>query len=289
MIEFKEYLTQKGYNKQYVERTNNTIKAFQDWSSTNKIDYKTADYNALMLYVEYHRAQGNKTNTLKQKIKAIQNYYTFIQRADNPATQIKLKGQLNKIPHQLLEESELLEIYSIQHSKGLVGKRDKVVLSLIIFQGVIANDLEAIEIKDVDLMEGKIYVPSTRTTNARTLDLKPQQLLLFQDYISKVRREILKEARTESNRFIVTMGVSTTNEERLQNLVNTIRNRIKLEFPKLKSLKQIRQSVITNWLNQYGLRQTQYMAGHRFVSSTERYNVEKEEGLKLDLEKHFPL
>lgn len=289
MKEFKEYLTQKGYNKQYVERTNNTIKAFQEWSNTNKIDHKSANYNELMLYVEYHRQKGNKTNTLKQKVKAVSNYYAFILRADNPATQIKLKGQLHKIPHQLLEEHELMEIYKLQHTKGLIGKRDKVVVSLIIFQGLIANDLEAIELKDVDLLEGKIYVPSTRTTNARTLDLKPQQLLLFQDYMSKIRREILKEANTQSNKFIVTTGVSKTNEERLQNLVNIIRNRIKLEFPKLKSLKQIRQSVITNWLNQYGLRQTQYMAGHRFVSSTERYNVEKEEGLKLELAKHFPI
>lgn len=289
MIEFKKYLTAKGYANQYVKRSENIILQFQDWSNINKIDYKTADYNALMRYVEHHQRQGNKTSTLKQKIKVIGNYYEFIQRADNPATQIKLKGHLHKIPHHMLEESELLEIYKIQHSKGLIGKRDKVVLSLMIFQGVIANDLKAIELKDVDLLEGKIYIPSTRTTNSRTLDLKPQQLLLFQDYIAKVRRDILKEARAESDKFIVTMGFSTTNEERLQNLVNTIRNRIKLEFPKLKSTKQIRQSVITNWLNQYGLRQAQYMAGHRYVSSTERYNVEKEEGLKLELEKHFPI
>lgn len=289
MKEFKKYLTEKGYAYQYVKRSENIILQFQDWSNTNNIDYNTANYNALMLYVEYHREQGNKTNTLKQKIKVIQNYYNFIQRADNPATQIKLKGHLHKIPHQLLEEHDLLEIYKLQHTKGLIGKRDKVVVSLIVYQGLIANDLEAIELKDVDLLEAKIYIPTTRTTNARTLELKPQQLLLFQDYITKVRREILKEAKNESNKFIVTMGVSTTNEERLQNLVNIIRNRIKLEFPKLKSLKQVRQSVITNWINQYGLRQAQYMAGHRYVSSTERYNIEKEEGLKIELEKHFPI
>lgn len=289
MKEFKTFLTEKGYNKQYVERTNNTIKAFQEWSNKSKIDYNKADYNALMKFVECYKNQGNKVNTLKQKIKAIENYYEFIQRADNPALQIKLKGQLRQIPHQLLDENELLEIFKLQHSKGLVGKRDKVVLSLIVFQGVIANDLKAIELKDVDLLEGKIYIPSTRTTNSRTLDLKPQQLLLFQDYIANIRRELLKEAKAESNKFVVTMGISTTQEERLQNLVNNIRKRIKLEFPKLKSTKQIRQSVITNWLNQYGLRQAQYMAGHKYVSSTERYNVEKEEGLKLELEKYFPI
>ncbi len=32
-------------------------------------------------------------------------------------------------------------------------------------------------------------------------------------------------------------------------------------------------SVITNWLGKHGLRQVQYMAGHRFISSIERYQV----------------
>ncbi len=289
MIEFKEYLTKRGYQNKYVVRINAIILQFEKWCNASKVNHKTANYNELMLYVESLQQAGNKTNTISQKVKSIENYYNFIERAENPATQIKLRGQLHKIPHHLLEESELLEIYKIQHTKGLTGKRDKVVLSLMVFQALIANDLEVIELKDVDLFEAKIYIPSTRTTNSRTLDLKPQQLLLFQNYIAKIRREILKEAKTESDKFIVTMGVSTTSEERLQNLVNTIRSRIKLEFPKLKSTKQIRQSVITNWLNIHGLRQTQYMAGHRYVSSTERYNIEKDEALKMELEKHFSI
>ncbi len=289
MIEFKDYLTKRGYQNNYVERTNSTVKLFKEWSITNKLDYKTIDYNGLMLYVEEQKQNGNKTNTISQKVKAIQNYYNFIERAENPATQIKLRGQLHKIPNHILDESELMEIYALQHTKGLVGKRDKVLFSLIVFQGVIGKELEIIELKDVDLMEAKIYIPSTRTTNSRTLDLKPQQLLLFQDYITNIRRDILKTYKRESDKLLITMGVSLNNKERLQNVINTIRDRIKPYYPKFKTMKQLRQSVITNWLNQHGLRQTQYMAGHRYVSSTERYNVEKDEALKMELEKHFPL
>ena len=39
----------------------------------------------------------------------------------------------------------------------------------------------------------------------------------------------------------------------------------------MKHGTQLRQSVITEWLKEKGLRQVQYMAGHRYVSNTERY------------------
>ena len=289
MIEFKDYLTKRGYQNKYVVRINAIIVQFEKWCNASKINHKTANYNELMLYVESLQQNGNKANTISQKVKSIQNYYNFIERAENPAIQIKLRGQLHKIPNHILDESELMEIYALQHTKGLVGKRDKVLFSLIVFQGVIGKELEIIELKDVDLMEAKIYIPSTRTTNSRTLDLKPQQLLLFQDYITNIRRDILKTYNRESDKLLITMGVSVNNKERLQNVINEIRNRIKPYYPKFKTMKQLRQSVITNWLNQHGLRQTQYMAGHRYVSSTERYNVEKDEALKMEIEKHFPI
>jgi len=59
--------------------------------------------------------------------------------------------------------------------------------------------------------------------------------------------------------------------------------------PGLKSLHQIRASVIAGWLNHYNLRQVQYMAGHRYVSSTERYRSDNLEDLQKELEKYHPL
>lgn len=38
-------------------------------------------------------------------------------------------------------------------------------------------------------------------------------------------------------------------------------------------------SVITNWLQYYNLREVQYMAGHKYVSSTERYRTDNLEDL----------
>jgi len=59
--------------------------------------------------------------------------------------------------------------------------------------------------------------------------------------------------------------------------------------PKVKHATQLRQSVITEWLKEKGLRQVQYMAGHRYVSSTERYLTTNLEDLRDALNKHHPL
>jgi len=58
--------------------------------------------------------------------------------------------------------------------------------------------------------------------------------------------------------------------------------------PKFINFKQVRTSVITHWLKIHNLRQVQYMAGHRFVSSTERYLVNQTEDLQADIDLFHP-
>jgi len=59
--------------------------------------------------------------------------------------------------------------------------------------------------------------------------------------------------------------------------------------PKISSGKIIRSTVVAEWLKNYDIRIVQYMAGHRWVSSTERYNVANLEELKESLRKYHPL
>ncbi|MDD4673691.1 MAG: hypothetical protein PHI03_12220 [Bacteroidales bacterium] len=54
-------------------------------------------------------------------------------------------------------------------------------------------------------------------------------------------------------------------------------------------MAQIRVSVITSWLQHYNLREVQYMAGHKYVSSTERYRTDNLKDLQKELEKYHPL
>lgn len=286
MEKFNNYQLEKGFSEATIRTHKNTVLLFKKWCKSEGKTIEKLSYNDLLEYVQYCQMHDNITKTIRLKMRSLSHYFEFLELENNPATLIKLQGQTRQIPHNLFDQEELKEIYELQHSKGLVGKRNKVLLSLVIFQGVASMELEKIELKDVDLMEGKIYIPSTRTSNSRTLELKPFQLLLLQDYMVNIRKEILNLYQRESDKLLVSMSFTT--KERLSNITSVIVKTIKSHYPKLKNIQQLRQSVITSWVQQHGLRQAQYMSGHKYVSSTERYSIDKMEGLKAEIEQHFP-
>ena len=284
-MEFRTHLTKKGYAQKTCNRHNSIAKSFIEWCKSEELELEQVDYTAMMNYIYYEKDQGNTTGTIKQKLNAIGHYYIYLNIGINPTRLVQLRSDTKQTPHNLLNSEELDKIYGLCPTHGLVKRRDKVLLSLVIYQGVSSSELPLIEVKDVSLIEGKIYIPAIRTTNGRTLELKPFQLLLMQDYLLKVRPEILKESKKSSERLLVSTGQGT----KLHNVVSILLRSIRPYYPKFKSFQQIRQSVITIWVKEHGVRKAQYMAGHRYVSSTERYNEDARESLKQTLKMLHPL
>jgi integrase/recombinase XerD len=119
------------------------------------------------------------------------------------------------------------------------------------------------------------------------------------EYLSLIRPRIL------TGKFLNTSGrnpkrnkrVKTTNQVILSlkgspNLKNTLHHLfidLKKRNQKIKSGRQLRQSLIAYWLTKHNLRKVQYMAGHRFVSSTEWYKGSNMEELKREINAYHPL
>ncbi len=161
-------------------------------------------------------------------------------------------------------------------------KRNKIILGLIIYQGLTTEELHQLESEHLKLKHGKIKVPGSRKRNSRTLDLKPFQILELNEYVNEIRPTINHQ---NYNQLFVSMEGNTN----LKNSLHHLFRAIKRTHPNIGNGKQIRGSVITNWLKSYNLRQVQYMAGHKYVSSTERYQVNNLEELKKNVEKYHPL
>ncbi|MBK7883878.1 MAG: integrase [Chitinophagaceae bacterium] len=56
----------------------------------------------------------------------------------------------------------------------------------------------------------------------------------------------------------------------------------------IKNAQHIRASVILHWLKQHNKRQVQYMAGHRYIDSTEKYALQQMDTLTDALTKYHP-
>lgn len=285
MEKFKIYQREKGFSESVIRANAGRVQCFTRWSET---DLKQIDYNELIRYVAYCQSRGYTTATIQLRLNALRHYCHFLEiNQDALFSSIKIKSAPRQLPRNLLEKQELQQIYELQHTKGLIGKRDKVLLGLVVFQAVGSTELEKIELIDLELENGTVYIPSTRKGNSRKLELKPQQLFMMQDYLLNTRSAMLKEFNRSSDKLLVSYG--KTERESMQNVIARILQQLKRKNPKIKSLQQIRQSVVTIWVKEHGLRQAQYMSGHRYVSSTERYDVAKLEGLKEEINRCFPL
>ena len=82
--------------------------------------------------------------------------------------------------------------------------------------------------------------------------------------------------------------ISTGTGNQLQNAIQKLIEELKKQNAKLENLHQLRASVITNWLKHYNKRKVQYMAGHKYVSSTESYEANNIETLQEDLQRFYP-
>jgi site-specific recombinase XerD len=293
---FEEYLILKGFSKQTQQSVKKTVLRFASWSENENIELQNISYNDVVAYVNHCKKQGNKQRTLQVNVNGIKHYYNFLLNEhdveDNPCTNVGIKGIKRKFLYETFSPEELENIYRSFGTKAtftgvgsnLTSKRNKILLGLIIYQGLRSEELGRLKVEDVKLREGKIYVASGRRTNERTMTLEAHQLFDLMDYINETRKMILSLTGKKTDHLFTSIGTS----DNFHNIMDKIARQLKKENPKIREVKQLRASVICNWLKIYNVRKVQHLAGHRYVSSTENYQVNNMDDLKEDVNRYHP-
>ena len=75
----------------------------------------------------------------------------------------------------------------------------------------------------------------------------------------------------------------------MNNALNKMLEQITKLEPKVKTLQQLRASVITHSIKTLNLREAQHRAGHRYVSSTEACLINDLEGLAAVVARFHPI
>jgi integrase/recombinase XerD len=246
------------------------------------------DYKTFLKYVEELKKTGIKTNTLQSYIGSLKIYFKYLQeenyRTDNPVENINIKGKVKTVLGQLLTAEELEDLYYSYETKedDLTRKRNKIIIGLLVYQGLHTTELQHLKEEHVELYKGKIHIPQTARTNGRTLELKPWQLMEFMEYLQQIRPQIVPK----NEEALFTSSYGNTN---ISNVLKRISEELKLINYNYQNAIQIRNSVIVNWLKSNNLRKTQYLAGHRYISSTERYQQDNLEELHEMINNFHPI
>jgi len=301
------YLLKKGYSTNTVKGYVNESVRFERWAEKENVPQESVNYGDVLHYIEIKKKTA-KQSTISRIMNSLKHYFDYLQKKgiieENPTTQISIKGVKRKTLYHVLKSQELEQLYhtfeiptQTEKNKNqnwfktsqLTAKRNKVMLGLMIWQGLNAMELFRLSEKDVKLHEGKVFIPGSRRSNERTLKLASVQMMDLMSYIHTTRKELINHSQKAKEETSQQLFTSAGKSQSISNVMHKLMEKLKTQNPNIENAKQIRTSVITGWLKQYNLREVQYRAGHKYVSSTESYLINDLEDLQEDITKFHPI
>ena len=285
-MSFEEHRNKNGYSAKSIRVQDSHVRGFKSWCISQNINLGEIDYSQALQFIDSERERGILNQSIIREINSIRIYFDYLLESgklqQNIIRRIKIRQSGKKVLPETLSTEQLENIYQsflnlpewghrTKTAKGL-HKRNIVVLGLLVYQGLTSGDTAKLETNHINLAEGKIYIPSTRKSNARTLKLQANQILPIKSYIEEFKPSpYLFPAKKQSD------------------MVCKIVEQAKKGHPEIIDSRQIRASVIMNWLKTNNIRQTQYMAGHKSIRSTEQYRGQDLSDLTRQLELFHPL
>ena len=298
-MSFKHYRQASGYSTSSIKVQDSHVNQLLFWCTGQHVDPEQITYNQMLQFIAHERGRGIKNQSIVRMLNSIRIYFDYLvdtgAASQNVIRRIHIRQAGQRVLPQVLSPEQLENIYrdftSLPewHHRSerarLIHQRDTVILGLMICQGLDSGQVVKVELTHLNLEEGKIYIPSSRKSNARVLQLQSVQILPLKTYLDKTLpqlMEMLQDQEPDISDYLFPVKKSS-------DMVSRIIHQVKRIDPGVISSRQIRASVIMGWLKQYNIRQVQYMAGHKSIRSTESYRMQDLTDLTRQLELFHPL
>lgn len=248
------------------------ISRYEEWCVLVGIEEKEYISRAVITdYIEFMKLRELAVGTYNCTLSSLKIYYEFLKFHGvlnvNPARGLTMGGKKDTVVKDPFSDEELLDLYlaycehrdaRTKHTHLVhldeVNLMYKLIVSLVVFQGLHTGELDALQVDHVAPKQGSIFIPATGKCKQRTLKLHQVQMFPFKDYLDSL---------PEHQEKLFSIQVQKSFDTRLQELRGLC--------PKLKNLRHIRGSKIITWTKIHGKLEAQKMIGHRWVSSTEAY------------------
>lgn len=234
---------------------------------------KRYQYKNIIAYMEEVSRKQTNVQYRIRILSAIKKYYDYLvmsgYRSDHPCKRlnVKIKGNQTIQVQDLFSSAELQLLLERENRYQYLDVRNNVMLSLLIYQGLTSDEIIRLNVRDVDLEHGTIYIKGSTNLNKRTMDLVPRQMILFFKYINETREKLL---RCQSDKLIITKLGKPISVDSVHAMIEPLKS---LFTDRKLNPQTIRMSVICNWLNEKKLllEKVQELAGHKWPGTTEKY------------------
>jgi len=310
--EFTAYLQNKGLAKATQEAHQKNLQMFFKWAKMEDIQVTKPD---MLKYLEYLKKRKGLQNATRQNhLVALNHYFTFLYQNElisaNPCLLLKIRGIRKKQLHKIYTPEELDLLYDNYYQlfvrnyddsrhrheqqrqySVLYRERNALITSILFNQGTSTTEIEKIELNDLDLIKATLKIRGGKRLNDRILPLKATQIGLFLNYLQNTRPKLLEYQAKESEKLFLPLpaiSYKKTKNESIKTIFKPIVTQIKSIDKQFINFTQIRTSIITFWIKTQGLRKAQYLAGHSYICTTEKYIANDLENLIDDINKLHP-
>lgn len=268
--DFTNFLLKNNYSNSTIHQTLLDTQDFIGHCKKTEVDVLGVTFQTVLSFIEAARQRGVKPQSINNQLNNIKKYYGYLLHhgyiKTNPINRIAQKGTSKSILTHPFTPAQLQAIYKhyakqktyLKPTSSQAHLRNKVILGLMIYQGLHTGELRTLQIQDIDMNNASLCIQAQKRSNQRYIQLQATQIVDLHNYLETIHSH-------PSTTSLFTGNIT--------NLVFHIINELKGTFTHLQNAGHIRASVIQNWLSQHGKRQTQYLIGHRYISSTEKYQT----------------
>jgi site-specific recombinase XerD len=311
MQDFINYLQQKDFTTTTQNRYCKDVVYFLDWFSGELINCSKKNILDYLTYLQDVRHNTNHSRNCA--LNSLKHYFNFLasplggglEGAANPTHLIKLRGTKKKQLYKIFTTEALEQLYDNYYhhflrnhickntfanteQRSLLSKqRNYIMLGFLVYQGLCTNEVTNLKIDDIDLQKSIVKITGSKRSNERALPIQVPQIGSLINYIENVR---LQFKPTTEQLFLPLQEYdsSPNKKDTCKNALQKLALQLKIIEANFLNFNRLRASVITHWLQIYGLRKTQYLAGHRYISSTEYYAANELQSLTNDITQYNP-
>lgn len=229
------------------------------------------------------RAEGAELRALKPRTRVmrllvVRDFFRWLVKTRlllfDPTAALPLVTNRRQLPRHVLSESQVEKLLSSPNLSTPIGLRDRAILSLLYSTGLRRSELSALDLTDVDLTDGSVYVRRGKGGKSRLVPLGESAAADVLVYLRRGRPE-LSSGPTQAlfvgadDRALKNFG-NRLQPEGISQLVS--RNSKRAGLPRLVRAHALRHALATHLLRAGAdIRHVQRILGHSAVSTTEIY------------------
>ena len=162
---FIEYLKRRSLTPRTISSFDRVAVLFLKWLEKEQMKVEQVSYRDILSFMKSCQKQVSQ-RTVQLYLNVIRHYYDHLIEENkieiNPVEGIKVQGVKRKALYHIFEPHELHAIYNSYQDETLKGKRNKIMLSLLVYQGVKTEELIKLEVQNVKTERRKNGNPRRR-------------------------------------------------------------------------------------------------------------------------------